>query len=75
MFDEWLLVEYAVGSIPVNPETVVEVVSKLADNARIIEPRAFTPWGEVQKSIDRKIAGIDFSGITKSAIDNDLGAI
>jgi len=28
--EEWLLIEYAVGSIPVNPETVVEAVSKMA---------------------------------------------
>jgi hypothetical protein len=26
--EEWLLIEYAVGTIPVNPETVVEVLSK-----------------------------------------------
>jgi phage head maturation protease len=26
--EEWLLIEYAVGTIPVNPETVVKVVSK-----------------------------------------------
>lgn len=24
--EEWLLIEYAIGTIPVNPETVVEVV-------------------------------------------------
>jgi hypothetical protein len=28
--EEWLLVEYAVGTIPVNPDTVVEIVSKAA---------------------------------------------
>jgi hypothetical protein len=28
VIDEWLLVEYAVGTIPVNPETVVNIVSK-----------------------------------------------
>jgi hypothetical protein len=30
IIEEWLLIEYAVGSIPVNPETVVEIVSKAA---------------------------------------------
>jgi hypothetical protein len=28
VIEEWLLIEYAVGTIPVNPETVVEIVSK-----------------------------------------------
>src|SRR4029077_5995519 len=28
VIEEWLLVEYAVGTIPVNPETVVQIVSK-----------------------------------------------
>jgi hypothetical protein len=31
--EEWLLIEYAVGTIPVNPETVVEVVSKTIPEA------------------------------------------
>jgi hypothetical protein len=30
VIEDWLLVEYAVGTIPVNPETVVEIVSKAA---------------------------------------------
>ena len=28
VIDNWLLIEYAVGTIPVNPETVVQIVSK-----------------------------------------------
>ncbi len=28
VIEEWLLIEYAVGTIPVNPETVVDIVAK-----------------------------------------------
>ncbi len=28
VIEEWLLIEYAVGTIPVNPQTVVEIVAK-----------------------------------------------
>src|SRR5205807_2664512 len=31
VIEDWLLVEYAVGTIPVNPETVVDIVSKCKD--------------------------------------------
>jgi hypothetical protein len=34
VIDEWLLVEYAVGTIPVNPETVVNIVSKTMPSAQ-----------------------------------------
>ena len=35
--EEWLLIEYAVGTIPVNPETVVEIVSKAAPTPQIVK--------------------------------------
>jgi hypothetical protein len=37
VIEEWLLVEYAVGTIPVNPETVVEIVSKAAPTPQIVK--------------------------------------
>jgi len=33
--EEWLLIEYAVGTIPVNPETVVDIVSKTAVDSNL----------------------------------------
>ena len=36
VIEEWLLIEYAVGTIPVNPETVVEIVSKAAPTPQIV---------------------------------------
>lgn len=37
VIDEWILVEYAVGSVPVNPEAVVEIVSKAAPSPDFIK--------------------------------------
>ena len=43
VIDEWLLVEYAVGTIPVNPETVVNVVSKAMPSPQEITALAWAP--------------------------------
>ena len=95
VIDEWLLVEYAVGTIPVNPETVVNIVSKtmptpqelaalgwdrtLFESGDVGVPdtkiMAFTPWGEVQKCIERKLAGIDFETIVSNSFDRAFGRV
>jgi hypothetical protein len=56
-------IEFAVGTIPVNPETVVEVVSKTTPGT---EP-PFITLAELEKSMQQRIENIDISGIVQDA--------
>ena len=70
VIEEWLLIEYAVGALPVNPETVVEVVSK----ALAPEPLTnYTSLDEIERAIQHRIASIDLSQLTKDTIDRMRG--
>jgi hypothetical protein len=67
--EEWLLIEYAVGTIPVNPETVVEVVSKTikpdnerSDSSRLIP---FITLEELEKSLANRINCIDVEKVAR----------
>jgi phage head maturation protease len=65
--EEWLLIEYAVGTVPVNPETVVEVVSKLAppkpddERSESSGSVAHITLEELEKSLENRIESIDIS--------------
>jgi hypothetical protein len=63
--EEWLLIEYAVGTIPVNPETVVEVVSKTITGA---EPVPFITLAELKKSMQKRIESLDIGAIAQETI-------
>jgi hypothetical protein len=60
--EEWLLIEYAVGPIPVNTETVVEVVSKTIPGAESVP---FITLAELEKSMQKRIESIDIREIVK----------
>jgi phage head maturation protease len=95
VIDEWLLVEYAVGTIPVNPETVVNIVSKtmpspqelaalgwdakLFERGQVAVPEtkivSFTPWAEVEKWIERKLATIEFARMASNAVERTFGKV
>ena len=71
--EEWLLIEYAVGAIPVNPETVIEVVSKTAvvrdQGSEVIEmPVPFITLAELEKSMQKRIESIDIGAIAQETI-------
>jgi hypothetical protein len=71
--EEWLLVEYAVGTIPVNPETVVDTVSKtiVLANPAI----GFTALDVLEKCIADRIQSIDLNKIANEVIDRKKGRI
>jgi hypothetical protein len=70
--EEWLLIEYAVGTIPVNPETVVEVVSKTIPGA---EPVPFITLAELEKSMHAHIESIDLTQIVNESISRMQGRV
>jgi hypothetical protein len=70
--EEWLLIEYAVGTIPVNAETVVEVVSKTIPGA---EPVPFVTLAELEKSMQKRIESIDIGTIAQEAIARIQGRV
>jgi hypothetical protein len=63
--EEWLLIKYAVGTIPVNPETVVEFVSKTIPGAG---PLPFITLAELEASIQKQIESIDIGEIVKESL-------
>jgi hypothetical protein len=70
--EEWLLIEYAVGTISVNPETVVEVVSKTIPGA---EPVPFITLAELEKSMQKRIESIDIGTMVEEAIARIQGRV
>ncbi|MBM3997718.1 MAG: hypothetical protein FJ303_26780 [Planctomycetes bacterium] len=75
IIEEWLLIEYAVGTIPVNPETVVDVVSKLAKPD--VAPHRIThiTIEELEKALENRIKSIDVFAIAQSIIERKRGRI
>jgi hypothetical protein len=78
--EEWLLIEYAVGAIPVNPETVIEVVSKTAvvrdQGSEVIEmPVPFITLAELEKSMQKRIESIDIGAIAQETIARMQGRV
>ena len=63
--EEWLLIEYAVGTVPVNPETVVEVVSKTIPGA---EPVPFITLEELEKALEKRINSIDVEKVARETM-------
>jgi hypothetical protein len=74
VIEEWLLIEYAVGTIPVNPETVVESVSKTLTPPRVA-PIRFTPLEEIERAIANRIQGIRIDRLVKDVIERMQGKI
>jgi hypothetical protein len=54
--EEWLLIEYGVSTIRINPETVVEVVSETIPGA---EPFPFITLEELEKALANRINSIE----------------
>ena len=78
--EEWLLIEYGVGAFPVNPETVVEVVSKTAvvrdQGSEVIEmPVPFITLAELEKSMQKRIESIDIGAIAQETIARMQGRV
>jgi hypothetical protein len=77
--EEWLLIEYAVGAIPVNPETVVEVVSKTVvrdQGSGVSEmPVRLITLAELEKSMQKRIESIDISAIAQETIARMQGKV
>jgi hypothetical protein len=70
--EEWLLIEYAVGTIPVNPVTGVEVVGKTMPGA---EPVPFITLAELEKSMQQHIESIDIGAIAQETIARMRGRV
>jgi hypothetical protein len=77
--EEWLLIEYAVGTIPVNPETVVEVVSKtIKPNDERSESASYIAHitlEELEKALESRINSIDLETIARETIARMRGRI
>jgi hypothetical protein len=82
VIDEWLLLEYACVFLPANQDALVEAVSKgtmptdflaacgVAEMYHAPTPTAFTPWEEIEKAIERRVAAIDFTAVTRTVIQD-----
>jgi hypothetical protein len=70
--EEWLFIEYDVATIPVNPEAVVEFVSKTILGA---EPVPFITLTELEKSMQKRIEGIDIGAIAQETIARIQGRV
>jgi hypothetical protein len=82
VIDEWLLLEYACVFLPANQDALVEAVSKGAMPTDFLAacgvayshtlpsptPLGFTPWEEVEKAIQRRVAAIDFDAVARHVI-------
>jgi hypothetical protein len=79
LVEEWLLIEYAVGTIPVNPETVVQTISKTLPEQspppHLILPVKFTHLDEIERAIKERIESINLSCIVNDIIDQKRGRI
>jgi hypothetical protein len=62
VIDRWLLLEYACVSLPANPQTLVESVSKSTPLA------AFTTLTEVRACVQRRVASLDVRGLASRAV-------
>ncbi len=75
IIEEWLLIEYAVGTIPVNPETVVDVVSKLAKPDASPQPFTHITIEELAKAFENRIKHIDAEKIAREVISRMRGRV
>ena len=75
IIEEWLLIEYAVGTIPVNPETVVETVSKMLSPTDHPQTVRFTAVEEIERAIQHRIGAIDLEKLAQDALDRMRGKI
>jgi hypothetical protein len=87
IIDEWLLIEYACTFLPMNQAALVEAVSKSGVPAATLAslglpvPEAvacasdrigFTPYGEIQRAIERQVTALDFEGIARRSIADGI---
>jgi hypothetical protein len=70
--EEWLLIEYAVGTILVNPEPVVEVVSKSIPGT---EPVPFITLAELEASMQKRIEIVNIREIVQDSIARMQGRV
>ena len=84
--EEWILLEYACCWLPMNPEALVEAVSKSqvpADALKFVgaelpppakkqemPPIPFTPIYEIEKAIERATRGFDTAAMVRSLVEN-----
>ena len=69
VIDRWLLLEYACVSLPANPLTLVESVSKGAK----LPP--FTPLDEVRRRIEREAEALDVKAMAARAVADALDRV
>ena len=86
IIDEWVLLEYACCWQPMNPEALVEAVSK-----SLIPPHAlkfvgqeipapaavipFTPLEEMEKAVHRATAALDVASLVRSLVQDRSNAL
>jgi hypothetical protein len=73
IIDEWVLLEYACCWQPMNPEALVEAVSKsdvpaealkfIGAEVPVASVVAFVPLSEYQKALDQTFAKLDVAGL------------
>ena len=66
VIDRWLLLEYACVSLPANPQTLVESVSKSAP------PVPFTPLDQIAACIARRVAALGTRQLAERAVAEAL---
>jgi len=85
VIDKWILIEYAVGTIPVNPETVVQMVPKtitpqiidalgwdpelFKSTNRIKDVVPFTTMKEIEKRIGHKLSNMPLTNVVRLEFD------
>jgi hypothetical protein len=78
--EEWLLIEYAVGSIGVNPETVTETVTKTTEpaQAKPADPTPIIPFitlAELEKALNHRMSSLQLDRVVQKVIDQKRGRI
>jgi hypothetical protein len=91
VIDEWLLLEYACTFLPAQQNAVVEAVSKsglsipeeflqaMGLDAALLRrepaPVPFTPLAEIEKAIERRLAGFDLGALVRERLDVARGRV
>jgi hypothetical protein len=75
VIDEWLLVEYAVGAIGVNPETVTETVTKTPEPPPPAAPVQFLTLEAFENALKRRIEAHSIAKIVEDVLDKKRGRI
>jgi hypothetical protein len=69
IIDEWVLLEYAVGTIPINPDCVVESIHKTQDREASIP---FLALDQIEAHVQQCLGACDFNAIARQVIEDRI---